>query len=113
MATTIEVIRGTTLPITMTITQSGSAVNLTGKELVFVVGTKPAITKKTGAGGSGFVVTNAAGGIAVLTLSVAETRAFVSNLIPFSVELWESSGVTQTVVLEGEFKVRSVVNADG
>jgi len=112
MATQIEVIKGTTLPFTLTITQSGSAVNLTSKELVFVAGTTPQLVKKTGTGGSGFTITNAAGGIATLTLTVAETRAFTSKLIPFTVELWESSGATQTLILEGEFKVRTVVNAD-
>lgn len=110
--TTIEVIKGTTVPVTMTVRQSGTAVNLTGKELVFVAGTTPQIVKKTGTGGSGFVVTNAAGGIATLTLTVAETRAFTSQLVLFTVELWESAGATQTVVLEGAFKVRSVVNTD-
>jgi hypothetical protein len=112
MATQIEVIKGTTVPVTFTVSQSGTAVNLTGKELVFVAGTTPNIVKKTGTGGSGFVVTNAAGGIAVLTLTVAETRAFTSKLIPFTIELWESSGTTQTVVVEGELKVREVINTD-
>jgi hypothetical protein len=110
--TQIEVIKGTTLPVTMTVSQSGSAVNLTGKQLVFVAGTTPQLVKKTGVSGSGFTVTNAASGIALLEFTVAETRAFTSKLIPFSVELWESSGATQTVILEGELKVRTVVNTD-
>lgn len=110
--TEIEVIKGTTVPVTMTVKQSGVAVNLTGKELVFVAGTSPQLVKKTGTPGSGFVVTTAASGIATLTLTVSETRAFTSQLVPFTVELWESAGATQTVVLEGGLKVRSVVNTD-
>jgi len=112
MATQIEVIKGTTVPVTFTVSQSGTAVNLTGKELVFVAGTTPQMVKKTGTGGSGFVVVTAASGIALLTLTVAETAAFASKLIPFTVELWESSGATQTLILEGEFKVRTVVNVN-
>lgn len=108
----LEIVRGTTTPFTFTISQSGAAVNLTGKQLVFTAGTTTQTVKKTGVGGSGFVVTDAANGIASLTFTVAETRAMTPPRFNFSMELWESAGATQTLVVEGEISVRDVVNVD-
>ena len=112
MTTEIEVVQGTTLPVTLTVSQSGSAVNLTGKQLVFVVGTSPQLVRKTGVNGSGFTITNAAAGIALLELSVADTRALPAKTLQFSIELWDSGGAVQSLIVEGQLKVRSVVNTD-
>lgn len=109
---TLNLIRGTTAPFTFVVTQSGSAVNLTGKELVFVASSNPQMVKKTGTPSSGFVVTDASAGTAVLTLTVAETRAFTPNTAKFTIELWESSGAAQTLIVEGDIVCRSVVNVD-
>lgn len=111
--TTLIIPRGTTYPISMRLTTpAGVAVDLTGKQLVFVAATTIETVKKTGVGGSGFTITNAAGGLASLTFTVAETRAMTPSKFVFTVELWESSGATQSLLLEGIINVREVVNID-
>jgi hypothetical protein len=109
--TTLTIVRGTTVPITFVVKQSGVAVSLTGKALVFVAGSGASqIVKKTSVGGSGFTITDATNGVALLELTVAETRAMALGVTPFTIELW--NGSTQTLVLEGRFEVRAVVNVD-
>lgn len=110
--TDLAIVRGTTAPFTFVIEQSGAPVDLTGKQLVFVAGTTTQTVKKTGVGGSGFVITDAENGIASLTFTVAETRAMTPNQFPFSLELWETSGAVQYLVVDGQITVRSVVNTD-
>lgn len=110
----IELIRGNTRTITLTVEDSGgNPVNLTGKTLVFVAGTTPQIVKKTSVNGSGFVVSDAVNGVAVLELSVTETRNIVENSFDFSIELWESSDTIQRMIQYGKMVVRSLVNVDG
>lgn len=109
----IEVIRGNTRTITVTVKLSdGSVVNLTGKTLVFVSDTTPQLVKKTNVPGSGFVITDAINGVAVLQLSVAETRAITPNTFEYSIELWESSDTIQTMMVYGKMLMKSVVNVD-
>ena len=110
--TTLEIIRGTTTPFTFVVKQSGTAVDLTGKTLVFTGATTTQTVKKTSVGGSGFTITDAENGVATLQFTVAETRAMTPNRFDFTVELWESGGSTQTLVLEGKMNVRTVVNVD-
>jgi hypothetical protein len=110
---TIEVIRGNTRTITVTVKRSdGTVVDLTGKTLVFVTNSVPQLIKKTGVGGSGFVITDAANGVAVLQLSVSETRQATPNTFDYSIELWESGDTIQTTMTYGKFLMKSVVNVD-
>jgi hypothetical protein len=111
--TTLTIVRGTTFPVTLRLTNpAGVAVDLTGKQLVFVAATTEQMVKKTGVGGSGFTITDAAAGLASLTFTVAETRAMTPSKFVFTIELWESSGATQTLLLEGFINMRNVENRD-
>jgi hypothetical protein len=110
--TYLQIIRGTTSQFTIVVKQSGTAVNLTGKQLVFVAGANPQITKKTGVSGSGFTITDATNGTASLEFTVTESRSLNPNDFPFTIELWESNGSIQTLIVEGQINVKTVVNVD-
>ena len=110
---TIEVIRGNTRTITVTVKRSdGTVVDLTSKTLVFTTNSTTPLIKKTSVGGSGFVITDAVNGVAVLQLSVAETRAATPNTFDYSIELWESSNTIQTTMVYGKILMKNVVNVD-
>jgi len=112
--TTLTIPRGTTFPVTLRLTDtSGVAINLTGKQLVFVGATTPdQMVKKSGVNGSGLTITDAAAGLASLTFTVAETRAMSPAKFVFTIELWESAGAVQSLLLEGLISLRGVVNVD-
>lgn len=92
----------------------GSAVNLTGQAMAFTVEVAGAnvLTKRTDVGGSGFTLSNAAGGEATLILTPAETRALAvgSDAI---FELERRYGGEEKTVLSGRLVVNGGANVDG
>jgi hypothetical protein len=86
------------------------AYDLTGKSLVFYVNSPTPISKNTGTVGSGFVITNAVGGQATLTLSAGETRLLEFGSYQYEVELRYNG--TQTTIMEGAFYVAKGFNID-
>ncbi len=104
--------QGTTFTATFAVkTKEGDIVNLTGKTLVFSADVEPDFHIKTSDEDSGFEITNAAQGLAVLTIPVATTRGFAPGpQYQYEIELWEDE--TEIVIGSGKLTVIRGVNSD-
>lgn len=104
--------QGTTFTMNASVkTSEGTAVNLTGKTLVFSSDVEPDFHISTDDEDSGFEITNAAQGLAVLTIPVATTRGFTPGpQYQYEIELWD--GDTETVIGSGKLTVIRGVNSD-
>lgn len=103
-STNLTMIRGDTVPINLTITNAQGAVDLTGCELWFsakksVADPDPPIIAKSSGVLGGIQVTDAAGGLATVTLDPADTSAFTADtqLLTYDVQLKDGAGNITTV----------------
>lgn len=95
MANEIEMYRGDTKTITVTVTANGSAYNLTGAALVMTVrkyDDGPVVFSNT------MTIKDAAGGIAELTIPSATSAAFPVGSFVYDIELTTSDGKVYTIV---------------
>ncbi len=110
----LELIRGDSQIFTITVRDSnGVVVNLTGAYLWFRAKRKMSdvdedavITKTTGAG---IVVTNAAGGIATISISTANTDGLMPGSYRYDVQVKDAANEVNTV-LRGRLRVLADVN---
>lgn len=107
----LSVWRGNTLDQVFWFKTGTTPIDLTGSTMVFTAVWTGGSLRKDNAGAGGFSITNAAGGEATLSLSVAETRAFpVGENVVYEIERWISG--KQTTLLWGKLSVGGQVNVD-
>jgi hypothetical protein len=106
--TNIKVLKGDSIVLKLTIKRGTVAVNLTGASLWFTAKTgvaqaDPGVFQKTI--GSGIVVTDAAGGLAQVTIAPADTSGLtVPTTLLYDIQLLESTG-TKTTVASGNLTI--------
>jgi hypothetical protein len=113
-ATTLEIVRGDTVAITITVTLAGVAVDLTGASVWFTA--KRHLTDADASAvfqltvGAGIVLTNAAGGVATATILPAHTSGLTgeSTRLHFDVQVKPAAGTVHTVA-RGALVVRADV----
>jgi hypothetical protein len=107
---------GTTFPFDITVTLSGSAVNLTGKKLILKAKYRKtdadaaAVIAMSTEAGEGIEVTNAAGGIARATITPAMVAALPAGRetrLHYAVRLIDGANVYD--LEEGTFSITPVV----
>lgn len=90
---------------------SGAAVNLTGGVLVFRVTRNGTELLRKSSPSSGITIATPSNGQAVVTLTVAETRALPYGMVAlYEIELRDGAG--QTTLLAGRINVLGGVNDD-
>lgn len=106
----LDVWAGNTFRRPLVLQDGGTPFDLTGIKLVFRAVYSTGSIRKDTDDGTGFSITDAAGGEALLVLSVNETRALPAGKIKYEIEAWDSDG--QTTWLYGELNVTVWVNDD-
>jgi hypothetical protein len=111
--TDISVTRGATEEIPFAFKDpEGDPFPLTGSELVLTMQTKAGVvTKSSSTPGSGFEITDASAGTAMLTLTPAETRSLWSGKVSrWAIE--RRIGGAETALDNGYFVASVVMNSD-
>lgn len=102
-----EMHKGDTRTVTVTVTDDDDqAVNLTGATVKWAVANTPTsatlISKQTG--GSGISITNATGGVFVITLVPADTSSLSARTYYHEAQVTDAAGVVSTVLI-GKLKL--------